>query len=634
MVSELEIPTLSTNNADDDDYHSAITGVGAFSPETNPDSTRINSDAGANNGNDRNDSSVEIDNTLTEPMIKSGIGGASANLVNSIVGAGIIGIPYAFKQSGLIAGVLLLVLVAFLTDKSLRIIVGLASFHPLLHKRNVQTFEDLAAYPFGDFGSKFILLNMFVLAYGAMIAYLLIIKDTIPSILAVPEDEYLIRNSIMFVTSILIMVPLSMQRDMASLAITSIFSVAADVLLVIFIASYAPIKETVEANGGLATVLINDSFNPTLFIGLGILSTAMACQHSAFIVSGSLENKTMKRWATVTAGSIAIATILCLILGIAGYLGFLEATKGDVLNNFDTDDLPIAKFAKMLLAITMFFTYPMESFVARHVLIMLFHHGDMDGKDDPNYAEGVPGAEAGGLFCLNRRQTWTWGIYVLTLIPALFVDDIGPVLSITGSVGGGSISYLAPGLVYIGVNGDAFLSFASSLLQSRPVTTTNGYSDGGEMSTTTATLDLPIEGTRVISTIVTEESAKPIWWYLAGFPIWCAVATIGRTNMRRKIAEEDGGRDRVGGEDAYGSYQAHSTPPITRNDSNSIETEGSELLIVPSRGDYFMAVFFIIFGTVAIVAGLTSNIWMIIKGDADDYNEGDDASANANYYEN
>jgi hypothetical protein len=49
------------------------------------------------------------------PLKKSGIFGTSSNLVNSIVGAGIIGIPYAFKQSGLVAGVVLLSLVAYMT---------------------------------------------------------------------------------------------------------------------------------------------------------------------------------------------------------------------------------------------------------------------------------------------------------------------------------------------------------------------------------------------------------------------------------------------------------------------------------------------------------------------------------------
>jgi Transmembrane amino acid transporter protein len=53
------------------------------------------------------------------PLKKTGIFGTSSNLVNSIVGAGIIGIPYAFRQSGLIVGMLLLLLVACLTGKAL-----------------------------------------------------------------------------------------------------------------------------------------------------------------------------------------------------------------------------------------------------------------------------------------------------------------------------------------------------------------------------------------------------------------------------------------------------------------------------------------------------------------------------------
>jgi sodium-coupled neutral amino acid transporter 11 len=97
----------------------------------------------------------------------------------------------------------------------------------------------------------------------------------------------------------------------------------ADVVLVIFIAVYAPIKETVSAAGGLGAVLADDWINPAIFIGLGILSTAMACQQSSFIVSGSLANKTRARWAAVTYRSLFIATALSGIMGVCGYLGFL-----------------------------------------------------------------------------------------------------------------------------------------------------------------------------------------------------------------------------------------------------------------------------------------------------------------------
>ena len=65
------------------------------------------------------------------PNTKSGIFGTSSNLVNSIVGAGIIGIPYAFKQSGLVAGVLLLIIVAYMTGKitaAMTLLTMLASF--------------------------------------------------------------------------------------------------------------------------------------------------------------------------------------------------------------------------------------------------------------------------------------------------------------------------------------------------------------------------------------------------------------------------------------------------------------------------------------------------------------------------
>jgi amino acid permease len=45
------------------------------------------------------------------------------------------------------------------------------------------------SYPFGRIGSTFVLVNMLVLAYGAMVAYLLIIKDTIPTILGIAHGN-------------------------------------------------------------------------------------------------------------------------------------------------------------------------------------------------------------------------------------------------------------------------------------------------------------------------------------------------------------------------------------------------------------------------------------------------------------
>ncbi|KAL7533600.1 hypothetical protein ACHAXR_008576 [Thalassiosira sp. AJA248-18] len=561
---------------------------------------------------------------LSMPKKKSSILGASSNLVNSIVGAGIIGIPYALRMSGLWAGVLLLILVAVLTDKSLRMLIEQASFHPKLRHLPIHTFEDLASYPFGKFGSGFVLLNMFIMAYGAMVAYLLIIKDTVPTVMGFEHGTHLLeRNLILVATSLFIMVPLSMQRDMASLSFTSALSVAADMILVVFIAAFSPIKENVANNGGFGEVLKNDGINPTLFIGLGILSTAMACQHSAFIVANSLENKTSQRWKWVTNQSIALSAVLCLILGICGYLGFLGTTQGDVLNNSME-----ANSARVLLAFTMFFTYPMESFVARHVLIMLVHNGDMDarggftleneslieeeelGEDDATVNTTITTGsiiEGGGVLCMNRRQTWTILIYLtdwavtnklwqISLFPALIFSDIGPVLSLTGSVGGSCISYIGPGLVYLGVNGEDFLNKVGGWLDNWRKA--KGYATGSSSNNNDAGVsegDLPVEGNPNLelpqdmgkfSYTSIASGSKPMWYYLGLFPIWVSVANKGATQMEKKI-------------------QA-----ATQVTGGGAADESKEVLPPPSKSDFGVCLFFILFGMVSATAGVVSNVWV------------------------
>ena len=59
---------------------------------------------------------------------KSGIGGTVANLVTCIVGSGIVGVPFALREAGLVAGSCMVVLCALLTDKSLRMLIDTARY--------------------------------------------------------------------------------------------------------------------------------------------------------------------------------------------------------------------------------------------------------------------------------------------------------------------------------------------------------------------------------------------------------------------------------------------------------------------------------------------------------------------------
>ena len=387
----------------------------------------------------------------------------------------------------------------------------------------------------------------------------------------------------MTATSLAIMVPLSMMRDISQLAATSALSVAADVVLVIIVIIYAPVKSSVEDHGGFGEVLKDFWINSRVFIGLGVLSTAMACQHSAFLISGTLENKTVSRWAAVTGRSLLVATILSLLLGVFGYLGYLEDTMGDILNNFEAQSRAV-NAARALLAITMFFTYPMESFVARHVLVQLFYNGNMDNTTVGPNGEQVPEQKMCGFF--GRREQITLGLYVITLIPALIVDDLGPVLSFTGSLGASCIAYIAPGLVYIGINGGDFLQWATGSVRSKSKDSEHGGADPGQ-------IELPVVGDSSASMEVRTDhdmgGSKPWWWFPVGMPIWTAIASMGEHGTTEFMAE------------------------LGVSGNHHVATGEDDEVVSPNRKDFIISIVFIICGIIAAVCGVASNIYVQVN---------------------
>jgi sodium-coupled neutral amino acid transporter 11 len=209
-----------------------------------------------------------------------------------------------------------------------------------------------------------------------------IIGDVVPSILGVEDPTAGQRALAMTLCSLFVMYPLSILKDMSSLAFTSSLSCLADVALVLIVLAETPAAETVAAAGGFGEVLRGSVIKPaTMFSGLGAMSFAFVCHHSSFIVANSLENPTKERWGLVTHLSVGTAAVMCVSLGLAGYLGFLEETQGDVLNNFGTS--PSLTAARVMLGLTMFFTYPMESFVARHTIVAL-RYGEEAVHDIPD----------------------------------------------------------------------------------------------------------------------------------------------------------------------------------------------------------------------------------------------------------
>ena len=116
------------------------------------------------------------------------------------------GIPFAIKETGLVAGILLIILCAILTEKSLRVLIDTAKHV------DVPSYETLFESTYGSFGFYFISVNMLIMAYGGCLSYLTIIKDTLPILLGVQQGDLGMERSILVVSTMAIILPISMQR--------------------------------------------------------------------------------------------------------------------------------------------------------------------------------------------------------------------------------------------------------------------------------------------------------------------------------------------------------------------------------------------------------------------------------------
>lgn len=448
---------------------------------------------------------------------KSSLIGTYANLVNAIVGAGIIGIPYAMKETGIVAGLILTFATSLLTDKSLRMLIGMGKHV------SVQSYETLLEAAFGRKGFVFISLNMLLMGYGAMIAYLLVLKDTFPIVLGIADDDEQSKRIVLLVSSLAVILPLSLQRDMADLSKTSTISVMFDICLVVIVAFCSPVQDSIEAAGGIDFIWEESLVRPsTLFVGLGVLSFAFVCQDSSFIIAGSLHQPTKERWGAVSRSSLLTCAALSTIIGVTGYLGFLGDTQGNILNNFTDQDIspdllaygfvPVHTaiiIAKGLLGATMFCVYPLASYVARHALVVLLFEGRQAHEGDDHTI----------LARKDRRVVMTLTLYIAALLPAIMFEDVGTVLAVTGAVAGSCLSYLGPGAAFLGVHGKHFLNNVANWEVSREE----------QLIMWKYPVGRKVENVQSVGIIA--QLFNALLWYCSCMPLWCAIASTGEHNI-------------------------------------------------------------------------------------------------------
>lgn len=174
-----------------------------------------------------------------------GIWAGIANMSNSILGAGIIGLPYALREAGFFCGIVLLVILGIVTDWTIRLIVLNAKMS------GRRTYIDILDSCFGRPGRAAASFFQFAFAFGGMCAFCVIIGDTLPRVfqwLVGPGASgivnfFISRRVVTTLLTIGVSYPLSLYRDIEKLAHASTLALISMVVIVISVGVRGPTVE-------------------------------------------------------------------------------------------------------------------------------------------------------------------------------------------------------------------------------------------------------------------------------------------------------------------------------------------------------------------------------------------------------
>ncbi|KAL6484638.1 hypothetical protein MHYP_G00066830 [Metynnis hypsauchen] len=249
---------------------------------------------------------------------------ASFNFINSIIGSGLIGLPYSMAQAGLPLGLLLLFLVAYIT--------AMISYNIITGDTMTKVFQRIPGV-----GAGHLLAN---------------------------------RHFVILLSTILFTIPLSLYRDVAKLGKVSLVSMLLTLAIVIMVIVRAATLGPQIPPSEDAWVFARWN----AIQAVGVMSFAFICHHNSFIIYESLQEPTLRNWLRITHMSVGSAALISAIFAAAGYTTFTGYTQGDIFENYCKND-NLATFGRFCYGLSIITTFPLECFVTREVVSNVFFNG-------------------------------------------------------------------------------------------------------------------------------------------------------------------------------------------------------------------------------------------------------------------
>ena len=253
-------------------------------------------------------------------------------MVSAALGGGVLSLSYVMVLSGYATGLILLCIGAIAAYWSNMMIAQMAIDHKL------GNLDQMAFKAGGNCLRKFLQIMMIVYVCGACIGYQIFMGELLTyifeSLLPKRDDDFLesfeFRLCVNVPIAAVILFPLSMKRDMSSLAFAGVLSVVALFYTLIVLIAEVPFyyqiyadKPDTEINAFKIDMNILTSFSLVFF--------AYTCQMSLMPVYSELIRPNYRRIEKIVKRAVLVDFVFYIFIASAGYFSMFNATSDVVI---------------------------------------------------------------------------------------------------------------------------------------------------------------------------------------------------------------------------------------------------------------------------------------------------------------
>lgn len=304
------------------------------------------------------------------------------NLVSTIIGGGVLSLPFAFDKCGLVVALAFMVVSASASTFSLYVIVSCS------RRGRATTYEEVVAKALGPRAGLVTVVLLVVLTFLTLVAYVILIKDLVGALGAkflYGRAISVVEKNLLTVVCVALVSPVLFARSMNSLRFTSIFSLAAVLMLAIAITIRAigslELHAEIDSQAATTETTLNDGIPVKLFparwqdavYAFPIISVSFLCHFNVLPVYRELHKPTRHRLKKIVASTMFSTWVFYMIVGTMGYLFAYRmpgGIQGDILNNFSDDD-PLVNLGRLGLLVTIMLSLPLITQPCRRNIIRL-----------------------------------------------------------------------------------------------------------------------------------------------------------------------------------------------------------------------------------------------------------------------